>query len=74
MWNFVPLEEDNFSLGSLLSTLLLCHRLFLLGFLSHKEVKGMGNGVAEAGGAGQELVTNGWLYTSVRKCPHLRED
>lgn len=54
MWNFVPLEEDNFSFGSLLSTLLLCCRLLLLGFLSHKEVERMGNGVAGAGGAGQE--------------------
>lgn len=59
----MPLEEDNFSLGSLLSTLLLCRRLLLLGFLSHKEVERMGNGVAGAGRAGQELVTNG--YTQV---------
>lgn len=57
------LRKTNFSLGSLLGTLLLCRRLLLLGFLSRKEVERMGNGVARAGGAGQELVTNG--YTQV---------
>lgn len=62
MWDFMPLEEDNFSLGSFLNMLLFSHRLLPLGFLSLREVEETGrNGAAGAGG--QKLVTNG--YTAV---------
>ena len=57
MWNFVPLEKDNFSLGSLLSTLQLLSLGFPVTQGSGRDLRKWGCG---AGGAGQELVSNGY--------------